>query len=67
MVLEQEITRDGSGGEEPSTPVVRARVVAVWIGPDGRPMRVPDEVRSGLTESDPSSLASLAGPGAPGD
>jgi len=24
-------------------------VYAVWIGPDRRPMRVPDGVRSGLT------------------
>lgn len=45
MVLGQEIVRD----DDPSTPVARARVTAVWIGPNRRPMRVPDEVRAGLT------------------
>jgi thioesterase III len=25
-----------------------ARIVAVWVGPDGRPMRIPDEVRDAL-------------------
>jgi YbgC/YbaW family acyl-CoA thioester hydrolase len=25
-----------------------ARVVAVWVGPDGRPMRIPDEARRAL-------------------
>ena len=28
--------------------VARARVVGVWIGQDRRPMRMPDELRSGL-------------------
>jgi YbgC/YbaW family acyl-CoA thioester hydrolase len=58
MVLVQEIVRRSrpgpdsvgpgaaSGGEER---IVQARVTAVWIGPDKRPMRVPDEVRSGLS------------------
>jgi len=45
MVLRQEIVR----AEDPSTAVVRARVTAVWIGPDRRPMRVPEEVRAGLS------------------
>jgi acyl-CoA thioester hydrolase len=45
MVLAQEMIRD-DGSE---TVVARARVTAVWIGPDRRPMRVPDEVRKGLT------------------
>ncbi len=44
MDLAQEIVRL----DEPSTIVTRARVRAVWIGPDRRPMRVPEEVRSGL-------------------
>ena len=44
MTLAQEIVREG----EPSCVVTRARVTAVWIGPDRRPMRVPDEVRAGL-------------------
>jgi YbgC/YbaW family acyl-CoA thioester hydrolase len=29
---------------------LEARIVAVWIGPDGRPMRVPAEVRAALGE-----------------
>jgi YbgC/YbaW family acyl-CoA thioester hydrolase len=47
MVLGQEIVREGEGAEE--TVVARARVTAVWIGPDRRPMRVPDLVRVGLS------------------
>lgn len=45
MVLEQEIVR----ADDPAIAVSRARVTAVWIGPDRRPMRVPEEVRAGLT------------------
>ena len=45
MVLAQEIVRD----DDQAATVTRARVTAVWIGPDRRPMRVPDEVRAGLT------------------
>lgn len=47
MVLAQEIVRDG--GPEGPTVVARARVHAVWIGPDRKPMRVPEFVRAGLT------------------
>ena len=28
--------------------LARARVVVVWIGPDGRPTRIPDDVRAAL-------------------
>lgn len=35
-------------GLEALEPAVSARVVGVWIGPDGRPMRIPDEVREAL-------------------
>jgi acyl-CoA thioester hydrolase len=45
MVLAQEIVR----ADEPETIVARARVRAVWIGPDGRPTRVPEHVRAGLS------------------
>jgi YbgC/YbaW family acyl-CoA thioester hydrolase len=45
MVLAQEITRDDGSGKI----VSRARVTAVWIGPDRKPMRVPEDVRAGLT------------------
>jgi len=44
MVLGQEIVRQGPTAE----PVAKARVVAVWVGPDRRPMRVPEVVRMGL-------------------
>ena len=60
MLLAQEIVRD----DETNTVVARAMVTAVWIGPNRKPMRVPEEVREGLTrprgvpsatpESDPS-------------
>ena len=49
MVLGQELVRDD--GEPAPTVVARARVTAVWIGPDRRPMRVPDFVRRGLSGS----------------
>ena len=45
MHLGQEIVRE----DEPATAVVRARVTAVWIGPDGKPTRVPEHVREGLS------------------
>ncbi len=47
MLLEQEMIRDDGSG----TTVARARITAVWIGPDRKPIRVPDEVRAGLTET----------------
>ncbi|HSM05434.1 MAG TPA: thioesterase family protein [Longimicrobiales bacterium] len=34
--------------ESTDTVYAEARVVAVWIGPDGRPMRIPDSVRAAL-------------------
>jgi acyl-CoA thioester hydrolase len=46
MVLAQSIDRLDPDGVE--TRVADARVTAVWIGPDRRPMRVPDEVKRGL-------------------
>lgn len=45
MRLGQEIAHSGDHGER----VSRALVTAVWMGPDRKPMRVPDEVRRGLT------------------
>ncbi len=45
MVLAQEMLRDDGSG----TVVARARVFAVWIGPERRPMRVPADVQEGLT------------------
>ena len=45
MVMLQEARRDPREGEAESTPVARARVVAVWLGEDRRPIRVPQ--RSG--------------------
>ena len=45
MVLAQEIVRE----DDPDVVVARARVIAVWIGPDRKPMRVPPEVRAGLS------------------
>jgi acyl-CoA thioester hydrolase len=45
MVLGQEMIRDDGSG----TVVARARVVAVWIGPNRKPMRVPPDVQKGLT------------------
>jgi YbgC/YbaW family acyl-CoA thioester hydrolase len=50
MVMLQEARRDPREGESDSTVVARIRIVAVWIGENGRPMRVPQEVRDGLGE-----------------
>lgn len=44
LILAQELGPDG----DPSTVLARARVTAVWVGPDRRPLRVPDEVRAAL-------------------
>jgi YbgC/YbaW family acyl-CoA thioester hydrolase len=44
MELAQEMVR----ADDPSEVVARARVFAVWIGPNRRPMRVPEEVKAGL-------------------
>ena len=45
MTLRQEVVLDSN----PSTLIARANVTAVWIGPDRKPIRVPDEVRERLT------------------
>ncbi|HSH74688.1 MAG TPA: thioesterase family protein [Longimicrobiales bacterium] len=49
MILRQEIVR----ADDPEVTVARARVTAVWIGPDRRPMRVPEGVRAGLEQRGP--------------
>lgn len=41
MVLVQELVR----ADDPEVTVARARVTAVWVGPDRRPIPVPDVVR----------------------
>ena len=48
MVMLQEARRDPREDEAESTPVARARVVAVWLGEHGRPIRVPPEIREGF-------------------
>lgn len=45
MLLAQEMVR----ADDTSRTVARALVTAVWIGPDRKPMRVPEDVRAGLT------------------
>ena len=50
MVFLQQARRDPRGGETDATPVARARVVAVWIGADGRPTRIPQEVRDEFSD-----------------
>lgn len=50
MVLAQEMIRLGDGTpNRPDVVASRARVTAVWIGPGKKPIRVPEEVRAGLT------------------
>ena len=50
MVFLQQARRDPREGEADSTPVARASVVAVWIGADGRPTRIPEEVREEFSD-----------------
>ena len=45
MILRQEIVRDDSS----RAVIATAKITAVWIGPSRKPIRVPDEVREGLT------------------
>lgn len=52
MVILQEARRDPRDGETESTVVARARVVAVWIGENGRPIRVPSEARDAFESLD---------------
>jgi len=42
MVLTQEIVRE----DESEEVLLRARITAVWVGENRRPMRVPEEVRA---------------------
>lgn len=44
MTLHQVAYRPGS----PDHVYAQARVVAVWVGPDRRPMRIPEDVREAL-------------------
>lgn len=48
MVLAQEITL----ADDPAPVLARARVTAVWVGPDRRPIRVPPEVRRAMGLAD---------------
>ncbi len=46
MVLHQELVRDDGTAQQ----VAKARVTAVFIGAGRKPMRVPEVVRTGLTQ-----------------
>lgn len=46
LLVEASESGDDAGGSPESA--AEARVVVVWVGPEGRPMRIPDEVRSAL-------------------
>jgi YbgC/YbaW family acyl-CoA thioester hydrolase len=46
MIIRQRL--DATDGE----PVAEARVVAVWVGSDGSPMRIPEAVRTALAPKD---------------
>ena len=45
MILEQTACLP----EDPEVVFAAARVVLVWVGPDRRPIRIPDDVRTALT------------------
>jgi acyl-CoA thioester hydrolase len=46
MVIRQSLFREDDGPD--ADPALTARVVLVWVGADGRPIRVPAEARSAL-------------------
>jgi thioesterase III len=51
MILVQRLFRSGSDeASDEGTLAAEARVVAVWVGSDRKPMRIPDEVRAGFAE-----------------
>lgn len=41
--------------DDPANPAVEARVVAVWIGADGRPARIPDTARTAFGWGPPNT------------
>ena len=59
MTIQQKLERcprypgPAPSGDGEGVTAVEARIVAVWVGPDGRPMRIPALVRSALTGSGP--------------
>lgn len=57
MLLAQRMVRRDPDGR--MVDVVAARVTAVWIGPDRKPMRVPEEVRAGLGDGSTPSPSDL--------
>ena len=50
MTLRQEAVREPRDPEDAPRVAALARVVAIWIGEGGRPMRVPEEVREALSQ-----------------
>jgi len=48
MTVRHEILRDSH--DTPGILAVSARIVLVWIGPEGRPIRIPEEARKALWE-----------------
>jgi YbgC/YbaW family acyl-CoA thioester hydrolase len=50
MTLRQEALCEPRGPDDAPQVAALARVVAIWIGDGGRPMRVPEEVREALSE-----------------
>jgi YbgC/YbaW family acyl-CoA thioester hydrolase len=71
MTLVQSLVRRSPGGAGPASatppggeavPAADARVVAVWIGPDRRPMRIPAEIRQRFLAWEALDAAKEAGP-----
>jgi acyl-CoA thioester hydrolase len=49
MTIRQRLVRVAPGTDPEEVHAADARVVAVWIGENGRPMRIPEDVRQGFT------------------
>ena len=56
MIVRQELHREDDEPDE--GPAAEARVVVVWVGERGRPARIPEEVRRGLSSPPTASRTS---------
>ena len=51
MVLVQELLVEAEDAEDGAVPAARARVTAVWVDDEGRPMRIPEPIRVAFGET----------------
>jgi YbgC/YbaW family acyl-CoA thioester hydrolase len=59
MLLIQEVVRPGDDPEDEDETLIQAKVHAVWVDANRRPMRVPAEVKAALGPGQPSAAANV--------